>query len=394
MATFHKVKFGDLIEQKIKVEIKKGLEYSFVPMENIEPGLKYPRIMETKVFNGSGSKFADGDTLFARITPCLQNKKIAKVKNLDNGVGFGSTEFFILRAKKDRANPDYLHYVARLDDLIDTAISSMVGASGRQRADIKSIYEFEVNVPDLPIQNRIASVLSTYDDLIENNEKRIKALEEIASRLYTEWFVKFKFPGHEKVQMVDSGTEFGMIPKGWEVKKLKDVADILFGYNFKSNLFNEEGEGVQVVRIRDVLSGDTETFTPQIVDKKYLIKKGDLLIGMDGIFHMSMWFTDGCFLNQRVVRIRSEKLASSLIFESVKKQLYFFQKTIVGATVGHLSNGNIRDFKILVPNTKSVLNSFQEITDLVINLKLRNKNLSLTRDLLIPQLVTGKREVK
>lgn len=394
MATFHKVKFGDLLEHKIKVEIKKGLEYSFVPMENIEPGLKYPRIMETKVFNGSGSKFADGDTLFARITPCLQNKKIAKVKNLDNGVGFGSTEFFILRAKKDSVNPDYLHYVARLDDLIDTAISSMVGASGRQRADIKSMYEFEVNVADLPIQNHIASVLSTYDDLIENNQKRIKVLEEMANRLYTEWFVKFKFPGYEKSKMIDSGTEFGVIPEGWEVNNLEEVADILFGYNFKSNLFNENNEGVRVVRIRDVLSGDTETCTPEIVDRKYLIKKGDLLIGMDGIFHMNMWFMSGCLLNQRVVRIRSDKLAPSFISESIKRQLYFLQKTIVGATVGHLSNGNIRGFKILVPDIKGLLDSFREITDLVINLKLKNKNLSQIRDLLIPQLVTGKREMK
>jgi len=85
----------------------------------------------------------------------------------------------------------------------------------------------QVEVPNLPTQTLIASVLSTYDDLIENNEKRIKTLEEMASRLYTEWFVKFQFPGHEKVKMVDSGTEFGLIPEGWAIKKFYDVVNNL-----------------------------------------------------------------------------------------------------------------------------------------------------------------------
>ena len=89
--------------------------------------------------------------------------------------------------------------------------------------------ELILEVPDLATQTRIASVLSAYDDLIENNEKRIKALEEMAQLLYTEWFVKFKFPGHEKVKMVDSGTEYGMIPEGWDVGRLGEIADLIMG---------------------------------------------------------------------------------------------------------------------------------------------------------------------
>lgn len=284
----------------------------------------------------------------------------------------------ILRKKSDELDERFLRYYLSSASFSEQ-VKSRVSGSAQPQLPIRDMVSMEIILPDPKNQTRIASILSTYDDLIENNEKRIKVLEEMAQLLYTEWLVK----------PVKNG-----LPKGWKIKKLEDVSDVLFGYNFKSSLFNEKNEGVRVIRIRDVLSGSTETFTPEITDKKYLIEKGDLLIGMDGIFHMSMWFMDGCFLNQRVVRIRSEKLPASFIYESIKKQLYFFQKTIVGATVGHLSNGNIRDFEILIPNNDSMTKIFQEITNLTITLKLQNQNLSKTRDLLIPQLVTGKRELK
>ena len=102
----------------------------------------------------------------------------------------------------------------------------------------------EIEIPEIKTQNRIADVLSAYDDLIENNEKRIKILEAMAQKLYTEWFVKFKFPGHEKVKMVDSGNpDFGLVPEGWEVKKLKDFADLVMGQSPTSDNYNFEKIG-------------------------------------------------------------------------------------------------------------------------------------------------------
>ena len=89
------------------------------------------------------------------------------------------------------------------------------------------------------MQKNIASVLSTYDDLIENNEKRIKTLEEMAQLLYTEWFVKFKYPGHEKVKMVVSGTEYGKISEGWKVKKLGEIVYAQYGYTASAEENND-----------------------------------------------------------------------------------------------------------------------------------------------------------
>lgn len=86
------------------------------------------------------------------------------------------------------------------------------------RGDKDAISKYGFLLPDIKTQTQIASIISTYDDLIENNEKRIKTLEEMAQRLYTEWFVNFKFPGHEKVKMVDSGTEYGKVPEGGNLR--------------------------------------------------------------------------------------------------------------------------------------------------------------------------------
>ena len=290
-------------------------------------------------------------------------------------------------------NIDFLFYILKQKDLYNRVVKI---ASKAAQPDLThtAFRSIGVVVPDdLSVQTRIASVLLAYDDLIENNEKQINILEEMAQRLYAEWFVNFRFPGHKKVKMIESGTEYGKIPEGWEVKRLEDVADVIFGFNFKSNKFQESGDGLRVVRIRDVLDGWTNTRTLEQTEKKYEILSGDLLIGMDGIFHMSMWYMKDCYLNQRVVRIRS-KLPTYYLSEAIKKQLFRLQKTIVGATVGHLSNGDIRGFKIIQPLDQTMLPPFESITDNIINLKLRNQALSETRDLLIPQLVTGKRELK
>ena len=115
--------------------------------------------------------------------------------------------------------------------------------SSQKAYTINLLYGMQIDLPDLPTQTCIASVLSAYDDLIENNEKRIKALEEMAQLLYIGWFVEFKFPCHEKVKMFDSGTGYGMIPKGWEVKKLNAIGKAVTGKTPPTgNLDNFDGD--------------------------------------------------------------------------------------------------------------------------------------------------------
>ena len=213
---------GDYVEMNPRVALIRDSQVPFVSMDVVKPGTRniYPR--EERFARGSGSKFCPGDTLFARITPCLENGKIAQYAG--DRPGMGSTEFFVLRARIGISDPSYVYYFSQRHDLRSDAVKSMSGASGRQRAVISALSDFECEFPSLEIQRRIAHILSAYDELIENSQRRIKILESMAGSLYREWFIHFRFPGHESVPLVPS--VLGDIPQGWEVKRTTDCIEI------------------------------------------------------------------------------------------------------------------------------------------------------------------------
>ncbi len=217
-------KFSHLVEINPLVPIKNGHEYPFVAMEDITPGRRYITGKRLRKFAGGGARFQAGDVLFARITPCLENGKIAQFLASRRQLGFGSTEFFVFRHKEGVSDAGYVFYLVLTDIVRKPAEKSMKGASGRQRADLASIRDLEVPAPPLPVQRKISATLSTYDDLMENNIRRIRILEEIARNIYHEWFVNFRFPGHETVKMVDS--ELGPIPEGWVATRVSDAVEI------------------------------------------------------------------------------------------------------------------------------------------------------------------------
>jgi type I restriction enzyme, S subunit len=218
--------FSEFVEINPAVQLPKDQELPYVEMADVTPGRRYVTAKQMRRPRG-GARFRDGDTLFARITPCLENGKIAQYVSKGNTLAFGSTEFFVFRAKSGVSDRDYVCYLAMTDLVRKPAEKSMAGASGRQRADIRAIENLKVHVPSLPIQRKITSILSAYDDLIENNTRRIKILEEMAQSIYREWFVRFRFPGHEKVKMVDS--LLGKIPSDWEILPIGNAIETLGG---------------------------------------------------------------------------------------------------------------------------------------------------------------------
>lgn len=248
----------------------------------------------------------------------------------------------------------------------------------------------EVDTPDLPTQERIAGVLSAYDDLIENNGRRIALLEQAARLLYREWFVHFRFPGFETAKFIDG------LPEGWEKKKLFDVADPLYGYAFKSKNFSEEAIGTPVVRIRDVPSGISVTYTQEMAPEEKRLKDGDFLIGMDGDFHMNLWIGGSAWLNQRVVRISPKEgspLSTAFLRHTVRKPIEDLNKTIVGSTVAHLGAKHLKEIVTFVP-TSDVADkanaALSKIDAQIVTIGKFNQKLAEARDLLLPRLMDGR----
>ena len=385
---------SDYVELNPRVTLPRGANVPFVSMDIVTPGTRRVYPVQERPATGSGAKFAPGDTLFARITPCLENGKIAQYSG--DRPGLGSTEFFVLRARDGISDPAFVYYFSQNQDLRSAAEKSMSGASGRQRAVISSLSEFECEFPPLPVQQRIAGMLSAYDELIENSQWRIKILESMARALYREWFVHFRFPGHESLPCVAS--PLGEIPQGWEVKLVKDVATVTYGFPFQSGKFKTDGVGTPVIRIRDILAGASATFTDEDADPKYHVKNGHILVGMDGDFHMNIWSSGHAFQNQRVARFESKgEIGNFHLFLALEKPIKEFNKAIVGTTVAHLGDMHIKTIQIVWPpeDIRSKVREFLEpLSKQIIALKQQATNLRRTRDLLLPRLLSGQIELK
>jgi type I restriction enzyme S subunit len=212
--------------------------------------------------------------------------------------------------------------------------------------NLANLRTVRVPLPPLPIQRRIAGILSAYDELIENSQRRIQILEEMARSLYREWFVNFRYPGYESVPLVPS--PLGEIPQGWEVRKVKEVATVTYGFPFSSKKFNSIGIGAPVIRIRDVPEGLSATFTEENAELKYHVDNGHILVGMDGDFHMCIWASGHAFQNQRVARFESNGEIGNLhLFLALEKPIQEFNKAIVGTTVAHLGDMHIKTIQIV-----------------------------------------------
>ena len=292
----------------------------------------------------------------------------------------------ILRPDNEKIVPRFLFYTMLTKDFYARADAAAIGAAQRT-VSLTALRNMEICIPDKIQQSKIVDTLAAYDDLIENNQKQIKLLEETAQRLYKEWFVDLRFPGHEKTEIIDG------VPVGWKKEKLIDIADVQYGYAFDGSLFNTQKEGMPIIRIRNIPSGITDDYTTEEADAQYIIHNGDIVVGMDGEFHINSWCGDDSYLVQRTccMKPRNNEMKGwflTAIYEPIK----YFEKTVVGATVAHLGKKHI-DTIMLLTGTSELYVPFQrkfEKRQLLLN---QNRLLCEARDRILPKLMSGEIEL-
>lgn len=406
MSKWEEKRLEDIIDVNPPVKLKKGESYPFIDIDKVSPTRRSVTNEEVKVYDGqSSSKFCDGDTVFSRITPCLENRKIAKVA-IDGDAAFGSTEFYVFRAKKKKADARFTYYLTSSDAVVLPAINSMTGASGRQRADKRFIQRLKLNLPDLPTQERIADILSAYDDLIEANNRRIELLEQTAQELYKERFVRFRFPGYENAKFENG------LPKGWNVVKLGDYVDIKGGKRLP------EGKTLcgritehPYIRIRDITASkfisltnsfeyiDDETFD---IIQRFTVNTNDVLVSIVGTIGAIACVgksLDGANLTENCVKLVNVRhFTNSFLYHFLNSDAGkgAIQAGIVGATQPKLPLYNIKRIKLLKPDAYLIV-AFTEVIEPIdreiITLMDKNRNLATQRDMLLPRLMSGKLEV-
>ena len=220
-------------------------------------------------------------------------------------------------------NPYYLAAIFNSAWGTASVAGNLVGVA-QQHFNVGAARELEVLLPPRHTQDRVAGILSPYDELIEISERRIRILEEIARDIYREWFVEFRFPFCARVKLVN--LPLVSISEGWEVRSVKDVATVTYGFPFHLNNLNTEGKGAAVIRIRDIPEGLSATFTDEDVEPKYHVNQGHFLVGMDGDFHMCMWSGGHAVQNQRVARFEPNgEIGNYHLFLAIEKPIQALQ---------------------------------------------------------------------
>jgi type I restriction enzyme, S subunit len=296
--------------------------------------------------------------------------------------------------------PRFYAYVLR-SPLFRQSLSLHGGGTNISNLNQDILGRLQVPLPPRPVQHQIASILSAYDDLIENNARRIKILEEMAQMVYREWFVNFHFPGYEKLQLAKRG-EGGQIPMGWRVGLLGELVSLRSGFAFKSTTFDSEGL-FGLVTIRNVHDG---AFSPecqsQIADlppnlpKYCVLEAGDIVMSLTGnIGRVCFVFGSNLLLNQRVAKVISSRPGDLPFVYFLLRQTETqkrFEQISTGVAQQNLSPVKAMEERVVVP-PKELRERFGEIvqpmTAEIVNLFTCGTILRQTRDLLLPKLVSG-----
>lgn len=391
------MKFTEYVEVNPKTNLKKGEYAPFVEMANVSITYREPEKIEYKKYT-SGPKFQNGDSVVARIEPCLQNGKRFFWKS--DKIGFGSTEYIVFRAKEGKMDRKYLFYLLKTDYIKKSMVSSMVGATGRQRVNNDIFGQIEIVVPNIEKQKKIGRTLFLYDDLIENNQKQIKLLEEAAQRLYKEWFVDLRFPGHENTKIVDG------IPEGWQYEKLGDLVKTTSGgtpSRRKSEYYvNGNIRWIKTKELNDRFIFETEEHITEDAVKNSSAKvlpEGALIVAMYGATIGKIGITAAeMACNQACCAFISfdDMISKEYLYCWLMDNREYLVSQGKGAAQSNLSQEMIRNFSLLCPD-KKVIKNFTEIVTTMLEDKrvLENKILMLSkaRDDLLPKLMSGEVEV-
>ena len=394
MSEWKKVKLGELYE--VHNGLSKGRQFfgtgfPFLTFSNVFNNWFLPEQLESLVQTTDKEREAcsikAGDVFITRTSETMDELGMSSValKDYPNATYNGFTKR--LRPKTDRVFPRYMGYYLRTPKFRGQfmAFSSMTTRASLANNDLLNM---EVELPPMDIQKNIATILSRYDSLIENYQKQIKLLEEAAQRLYKEWFVDLRFPGHENTNIVDG------VPEGWEKKKLIDLVDVQYGYAFDGHLFNSKEEGTPIVRIRNIPDGYTNDYTTEEANESYIINDGDILVGMDGIFHINTWSGGKAFLVQRACSFRPKADSmKGFILQAIYEPIKFFENTVVGATVAHLGKKHIDSIELLVSKNVSLYKPFEKKFNERQTLKSQLRLLTEARDRLLPKLRSGEIEI-
>ena len=368
------IRAADFIDFNPRLSLKKGDIATKVAMDKLKPFTKKIPETEKAEFNG-GAKFCNGDTVMARITPCLENGKTAYVDMLDDGeIGFGSTEFIVMRAKTGISDPQFVYYTAINPVFRNVAVKSMVGSSGRQRVQQSVLEELELSVPDLDEQRRIGDFLAKIDEKIALNDRINDNLADLLQTIYQERF------GND-ILAVNQGV-------------LSDICS----YS-RDKVAVSELNVITYFSTENMLSGkagSTEATSLPTTSQTTACHKGDTLISnIRPYFKKIVYCEDKCGCSTDVLCFTpSQPCYSAYLFSTLYADK-FFAFMVAGSKGTKMPRGDkqqIMTYPVVLPSEEE-LAGFNTIAspllEQIYSNRAENKRLSILRDTLLPKLMSG-----
>ena len=292
-----------------------------------------------------------------------------------------------LMCKPEKADPEFIYYLLKLNrELLEShATGSTYKELSKSRLEV-----INFKLPELSTQQRIASILSAYDNLIENNLRRIKLLEESARLLYKEWFVRLRFPGYEHTRIIDG------VPEGWERKKLGDIASVVMGQSPQSQFYNEDGEGLPFHQGVSNFGDRFVTHSTFCTVSNRIAEPGDILCSVRAPVGRLNITLDKIVIGRGLSAIRSKMKQQSYLYYQLRK--YFFKEDLIGggAIFASVTKSQLLSQE-LITASENLIREFEEIVKPIDKqiqvLNMQDHKLRKARDILLPKLMSGKIEL-
>jgi type I restriction enzyme S subunit len=296
-----------------------------------------------------------------------------------------------------QADKRYLFY-----NLGNENLRMLDSGSAQSQITIADLKRYKITLPPIQEQKAIAKILSTLDQKIEVNNQINKTLENVAQAIFKQWFVDFEFPNEDRESYKSSGgemveSELGMIPKGWEVKGLDEIAEFLNGLAMQKFRPAETEKAYPVLKIKELRQGRTDESSDLCscnIDDKYIVRDGDIIFSWSGSLLVDIWCGGTCGLNQHLFKVTSDKFDEWFIYQWNKYHLDKFDRIAKSkaTTMGHIKRKDLSDSKVLVPSSEIYLKAAQHqkyLFEKIKFLKVEMKRLEKIRDSLLPKLMSG-----
>jgi len=400
---------SDIINVNPKRTVKRGDKVKFVSMPNLKEFNKKIQNFEYKTYSG-GSRFKNGDTIVARITPSLENGKTAYVDFLeDNEIAAGSTEFIVLSPKKELTTSQFTYYISISPIIRKKLIKSMTGTSGRQRVENDVFNHIYIQLPSINEQKRITNFLSAIDQKIELNHQMNQTLEALGQAIFRHWFIDFEFPDENGQpyksgggEMVDS--ELGKIPQGWEIEEIGKSIETTGGGtpSTKKEEYWKNGN-IKWFVPRDITSNNQMFIleSEKSINELGLNKSSAklfppyslMMTSRATVGELSINTKEACTNQGFITCIPNEKLSTFYLYYWIKMNKEYIISLASGSTFKEINKSTFRSLKIIIPKS-NIMKSFNFLLEPLFcqiqTLHLQNENLSQIRNSLLPKLMSGK----